>query len=156
MAATPRVRAPEASTPARAGPRPVLLATLGVPFDPQAAAFAVDACVEAGEPLIVANVVELPPLPMSVRMGYDQIQDPELDQALLAPARLASSLGVTVERVQVRSPRPLQALLELVAEREPGLLVLGPDRAFLPRRTLARAARRVREEAPCLVWVPSD
>ena len=126
-----------------------------MPFDSQATAFAVDACVETGKPLIVVNVVELPPLPVSVRMGYDQIRDPELDQALLAPARLASSLGVTVERVQVRSPRPLDALLELVAEREPGMLVFGPDRACIGARAYARAARRIREQAPCLVWLAS-
>ncbi|HXH96737.1 MAG TPA: hypothetical protein VNH40_05945, partial [Gaiellaceae bacterium] len=46
--------------------RPVLLATLGVPFEPDACTLAVDAAVEAGQPLIVANVVELPPLAMSV------------------------------------------------------------------------------------------
>lgn len=130
----------------------MLLATLGVPFDPEATAFAVDACVEAGEPLIVANVVELPPLPMSVRMGYDQIEDPELDEALLAPARLAGSLGVHVERLSVRSPRPLQALLDLTAERQPGLLVFGPDRARLRRRAYQRAARRIRDGVSCLVW----
>jgi len=131
-----------------------VLATLGVPFDPEASAFAVDACVEAGEPLIVVNVVELPPLPMSVRMGYDQLEDPELDAALLAPARLAGSLGVQVERVRVRSPRPLEALVELAAERRPGIFVFGPDRARLRGRAYERAARRIRKDLTCLVWFP--
>ena len=39
---------------ARGGSRPVLLATLEVPFDEEAAAFAVDSAVECGQELIVA------------------------------------------------------------------------------------------------------
>jgi nucleotide-binding universal stress UspA family protein len=135
--------------------RPVLLATLGVPFDPAASAFAVDAAVESGEPLIVANVVELPPLGMSVAMGYDQLPDPpEEAEALRAPAELAHSLGAEVERLRVRSPRPLEALLQLTAERAPGLLVFGPDRMRIRGRTYRKAARALRERASCLVWLP--
>jgi nucleotide-binding universal stress UspA family protein len=131
-----------------------MLATLGVPYDPTAATFAVDAAVESGQPLILVNVVELLPLAMSVRMGYDQLDDsPELAESLRGPAVLASSLGVDVERLRVRSPRPVVALLELVAERRPGLLVLGPDRRKLPRRVYRKATRVVREQAPCLVWL---
>jgi nucleotide-binding universal stress UspA family protein len=132
-----------------------MLATLGVPYDPTAATVAVDAAVESGQPLILINVVELLPLAMSVRMGYDQLEDvPELAESLRAPAVLASSLGVHVERLRVRSPRPVVALLELVAERRPGLLVLGPDPRKLPRRVYRKAVRAVREQAPCLVWLP--
>jgi hypothetical protein len=132
-----------------------MLATLGVPYDPTAATVAVDAAVESGQPLILINVVELLPLAMSVRMGYDQLEDgPELAESLRAPAVLASSLGVHVERLRVRSPRPVVALLELVAERRPGLLVLGPDRRKLPRHVYRKAVRAVREQAPCLVWLP--
>jgi nucleotide-binding universal stress UspA family protein len=139
----------------RAGNRPILLATLGVPFDPAASELAVDACVEAGQPLVVVNVVELPPLTMSVRMGYDQLPDsPEDADALRAPAELAHSLGVRVERLRVRSPRPVAALVEVAAERAPGLLVFGPDRSRLSARRYRKAARAVRERAPCLVWLP--
>ena len=52
-----------------AGGRPVMLATLGVPFDTDAASYAVDTAVESGQPLIVANVTQLEPLPMSLRLG---------------------------------------------------------------------------------------
>ena len=124
-----------------------------MPFDPAASALAVDAAVESGQPLIVANVVELPPLAMSVRLGYDQLEDtPELTEALQAPAELARSLGVRVERLRVKSPRPITALVELAAERRPGLLVLGPDRTRLGRRLYGRAAKAVRERVSCLVW----
>jgi hypothetical protein len=139
----------------RAGERPVLLATLGVPFEPEAASFAVDAAVEAGAPLVVANVVLLEPLAMSVNMGYDQLDDtPEDARSLRAPAELAHALGVRVERLRVRSPRPVPALLELTAELDPGLLVFGADRARLGKRRYRKAARSVRESAACLVWLP--
>jgi hypothetical protein len=135
--------------------RPVLLVTLGVPFAPEAAAFAVDAAVEAGQPLVVANVVELPPLGMSVAMGYDQLDDDASDaEALRAPGELAHSLGVEVERLRVKSPRPLVALLELAAERAPGLLVFGPERSRLGRRAYRKAAKAISERAACLVWLP--
>jgi hypothetical protein len=138
----------------RDGGRPVLLATLGVPFEPEASAFAVDAAVETGEPLIVANVVVLLPLGMSVAMGYDQLPDPPDEAAALrAPAELAHSLGAKVERLRVRSPRPVEALLQLAAERGPGLLVFGPDRTRLKRRTYRKAARALRRRAACLVWL---
>lgn len=134
--------------------RPVLLATLGVPFDPEASAFAVDAAIETGEPLIVANVVELLPLGMSVAMGYDQLPyAPDEAEALRAPAELAHSLGAEVERLRVRSPRPIEALLQLTAERAPGLLVFGPDRQRLKGRTYRKAAGALRRRAACLVWL---
>jgi Universal stress protein family len=139
----------------RAGTRrPVLLATLGVPFDPEASAFAVDAAVEAGQSLIVANVVQLPPLSMSVQLGYDQLPEtPEDEAAFRAPAALAHSLGVEVERLRIRSIRPVEAVLELAAERRPGVLVFGPDRARIKRRLYRKAAKAIRERVNCLVWL---
>jgi universal stress protein family protein len=152
--AAPGVGAPHRTSRGRE-PRPVLLATLGVPFEPAAEAVAVDSAVESGGRLVVANVVELPPLPMSVRMGYDQLDDvPELAAALDAPVRLARSLGVPVERLRVRSPRPVAALLQLAAELGAGLLVFGPDRSRLGRRRYRSAAAAVRKRAACLLWLP--
>ena len=133
--------------------RPVMLATIDVPFDDEAAAFAVDAAVEAGQPLIVANVVEVP-LGLCLLAGYGAIDPPEADAARLrAPAELAHGLGIEVERLRVSTPHPVAALLELVGERRPGLLVFGPDRGRLKARVYRRAARKVREHAPCLVWL---
>jgi hypothetical protein len=91
---------------------------------------------------------------MSVTLGYDQLPErPEDEEAFRAPAVLAHSLGVGVERLRVRSPRPVDALIELVAERRPGLLVFGPDRTRLRKRRYAKAAKAVRERATCLVWL---
>jgi nucleotide-binding universal stress UspA family protein len=132
-----------------------MLATLEVPFDPRAAAFAVDSAVESGQPLVVVNVVELLLAPASVLLGYGDLDDrPEDAAALAAPAELAHSCGVAVERLRVRSPHPVDALLEVVRERSPGLLVFGPDPARLRGRTYRKASGAVRERAGCLVWLP--
>jgi nucleotide-binding universal stress UspA family protein len=133
--------------------RPVVLATLRVPFAAAACELAVDAAVESGQPLLVVVLARLEPLPLSVILGYDQVDSPEQEAAFAAPAALAASLGVEVERLRVRSPRPVTALLELAAEREPGLLVFGPDLGRLSRRAYRKAANALRERAPCLVWL---
>jgi hypothetical protein len=135
----------------RSGARPVMLATLDVPFDSEAAAFGVDAAVESGAVLIVVNVVERPFLP-SALAGWDVPAAPEVEDSLSAPARLAHALGVEVERLRVRSPHPVDALLQVAGEREPGVLVFGPDRTRLRRRHYEEAERAVRERASCLVW----
>ena len=137
-----------------AGARPVMLATIEVPFDDEAASFAVDAAVECGQKLIVANVVEIPLGPMCLFMDYGALDPPEDDAARLrAPAELAHSLGVEVERLRVRSPHPVDALLEIVSEREPGLLVFGPDRSKIKPRMFRRVAKKIRARAACLVWL---
>jgi nucleotide-binding universal stress UspA family protein len=137
-----------------AGDRPVLLVTFfSVPFHPAACELAVGSAVETGQPLTVANIVELPPLPMSVSLGHDHLDDPpETEAALRAPAERARSLGVQVERLLVRSPRPIAALIQLASERRPGLLVLGPEPGRLRARFFRRARRAVREKTGCLVW----
>jgi hypothetical protein len=132
--------------------RPVLLATLDVPFADEAIAFAVDSAVESGQPLIVVNAAEIPPTPWSL-LGYGYIEREDLQAELRKPAELAQSLAVLVERLRVCSPHPIDALLELVAERNPGLFVFGPDWSRLKPRRYRRAAKKIRERATCLVWL---
>jgi hypothetical protein len=48
------------------------------------------------------------------------------------------------------------ALLALARDRDAGLLVFGPDRSRIPGRRFRAASRRVRRDAPCLVWVAPD
>lgn len=131
--------------------RPVLLATLDVPFADEATEFAVDAAVESGKPLILLNVAEVLPTTYTV-LGWGYVERQDLQDALRKPAELAQSLAVRVERLRVCSPHPVDALLEVVAERGPALLVFGPDRKQLSRRRYRKAERAVRERASCLVW----
>jgi len=132
--------------------RPVLLATLDVPFADEAIAFAVDSAVETGQPLLVVNAAEIQPTPWSL-LGYGYIEREDLQDELRKPAELAQSLAVLVERLRVCSPHPIDALLEVVAERNPGLLVFGPDWSLLKPRRYRRAAKKIRERATCLVWL---
>jgi len=138
------------------GARPVMLVTFDVPVDPQAAEFAVDAAVESGQPLVVVNVVDMPIRPVTSSWGAEVVVTEDVDSSLRAPAELARALAVEVERIKLVSPRPLTALLELVDERLPGLLVIGPDRGRIGRRRLARAEKRIRSAAPCLVWTGAE
>ncbi len=140
----------------RAGGRPILLATLGAPFDDAAVAFAVDSAVTSSQPLIVANITVLEPLGLSVILGYDALEEftPEVSESLRRSAALARSLGVVVERLRIRSPRPVRALLQLTSERRPAVLVFGSDPRELTPRIYRRAIRAVRESAGCLVWLP--
>src|SRR5260370_20225784 len=94
----------------RARGRPVLLATLDVPFDQDAVAFAVDSAVELGQPLIIANFVERAPLPLSTMLGDDDLPyTPEMEGALAAPARLARSLGAEAARLPRKNVHPVPA-----------------------------------------------
>jgi nucleotide-binding universal stress UspA family protein len=148
----PEVQAPDQSS--RAGGRPVMLATLGVPFDTDAVTFAVDSAVELGARLIVANFTEQAPLPLSTMLGYDELPyPPEVAESLLAAARLAGSLGVEVTRLRVKSFRPIQAMLEVLAEQGAGIFVFGPDRSRIGRLRYRRAARAIRSRATALVWL---
>jgi nucleotide-binding universal stress UspA family protein len=144
------------ASPAHAAGHPVLLATLDVPFDGSASAVAVDAAVESGQALIVVNVVEIRPLPLSLVMGYDDLgYTEEMERSLREPAELAHSFGLRVERLKVKTLHPVQALLDLATERDTGLLVFGPDRARLGRIRFRRAVRALRDRATCLIWLPS-
>lgn len=138
--------------------RPILLATLGAPFDEGAVAVAVDAGVESGEALIVANITRLEPLGLSMIMGYDALEEltPDVSRSVRRPARLAAEFGLRVELLRVRSPRPVSALLELVGERQPGLVVFGPDRRRLSRRLYRKAVTVLRAGVGYLVWLPPE
>lgn len=149
----PGIASPPA--PAERTSRPVVLGTLGVPFDSAAAEFAVDTAVESGQTLICVNAVEMVMSPAGIAFGTSWELDDDADAAALAaPAALAAALGVAVERLRVSSPRPVDALVEVVGERRAGMLVFGPDRARLRPRRYRRAARAVVERCPCLVWLP--
>jgi hypothetical protein len=150
-----RRRSPALAGDQQSPSRPVLLGTLSVRVDPTAERMAIDTALEVGTKLILANMVMLPPYPLTVRLAPEYVTLPheeDLD-AVRATAARAAALGIATELLRVRSPRPLTALIELAHEREVGLLVFGPDLSRISRRRFRRAAKVVRRDAPCLVWV---
>jgi nucleotide-binding universal stress UspA family protein len=108
--------------------------------------------------LIVANMLGLPPYPLTFMLApeYATLPHEEDLDAVRATAARAAALGIPTELLRVSSRRPVSALLEIAREREVGLLVFGPDLTLTPRRRFRIAARRVRREADCLVWVAPD
>jgi nucleotide-binding universal stress UspA family protein len=132
---------------------PVLLATLDVPFSGDAIAFAIDAAVENGRPLLVVNVAAVLLTPATL-VGYGYIERDDLQAELAKPAELARSMAVRVERLRVCSPHPVDALLHVVEARKPAVVVFGPDRSHLRRRAYARARRQLSRRVTCLFWAP--
>jgi hypothetical protein len=136
--------------------RPVVLATLSVRIDPSAEEMAVASALEAGVPLIVANMLHLPPYPATVMLvgpgGATLPHEEALDEVRATAAR-AAALGIRTELLRISSRHPVRALLQLVGEREAGLLMFGPAAGRIRGPRLRAAARRVRRDAPCLVWV---
>ncbi len=139
--------------------RPVVLGTLSTQIDPAAEEMAIASALEAGVPLIVANMLYLPPYPATVTLvgaaGATLPHEEALDEVRATAAR-AASLGIRTELLRVTSRHPVRALLMIAAERDAGLLVFGPDRRRVRGLRLRAAVRRVRRDAPCLVWIAPD
>jgi universal stress protein family protein len=139
--------------------RPVILATLSVRVDAAAEEMAIASALEAGVPLIVANLLELPPYPATVVLvgpgGATLPHEEALDDVRATAAR-AAALGIRTELLRISSRHRVRALMELVTERDAGLLVFGPDVTRMRARRFRAAARRVRRDAPCLVWIAPD
>lgn len=138
--------------------RPVVLGTLSVRIDPNAERMAFESAVDADVPLIVANMLKLPPYPTTLMLAREYLILPHEEdlEEVRATARRAAALGIKTELLRITSRHPLTALIELIRERRAGLLVLGPDVQRTPRWLLWLAARRVRREADCLVWIAPD
>ncbi len=135
--------------------RPVVLATLAVRVDPDAERMALESALDAGASLILANLILLPPYPATIMLAreYATLPHEEDLEEVRATARRAAALGIRTELLRISSPRPLRAMLELVRDRNAGLLVFGPDRLRLGRWRFRSAARTVRRDAPCLLWI---
>jgi hypothetical protein len=149
---------PGASTEASSGARPVVLATLSVRIDPSAERMAFESALDAGSLLIIANMITMRAYPMTMILAPQYITLPheeDLD-AVRATAERAVARGIKTELLRVTTRHPLSALIDLIRERRAGLLVLGPDISRTSRWHLRLAARRVRRDAPCLVWIAPD
>ena len=137
----------------------MVLATLSVRVDPSAQQMALDSALEAGAPLILVNLLQLRNYPTTIALlGAEATVLPHEEdyEAVRATADLAAQLGIKTELLRVTSRRPVVALLEILQERDAGLLVFGPDLKRTSRWRFRSVARRVREQANCLVWVAPD
>lgn len=139
--------------------RPVVLATLSVRVDPSAERMAIDSALEASVPLVLVNVLPFRFYPTTLALvgpeGLNLPHEEDLD-AVRATAARAAELGVKTELLRVTTRRPVQALLEIVSERDAGLLVFGPDLKLTGRMRFRRLARKLRRQAGCLIWIAPD
>jgi nucleotide-binding universal stress UspA family protein len=133
-----------------------MLATLAVPFDPDCARVAIQAALEGGVKLIVVDAVEVPFWPQSIAMRYADLEEDVDRMAIRRLVEQTVALGLEVEHLRVRSPRPVEALLEVAGERDAALLVLGPDRSRLRPKFFRRVVKRIRKRASCLLWVVGE
>jgi cytosine/adenosine deaminase-related metal-dependent hydrolase len=143
------------SPAARAASRPVILATFSVRIDSSAERMAFESALEVGARLIIANLMMLPPYPATIMLAreYATLAHEEDLEAVRATAARAGALGIATELLRISSRRPLAALVELISERRAALVVLGPDLRRASRWQLRLAARRVRRQTDCLIWV---
>ena len=136
--------------------RPVLLGTLSVRVDPTAERMAIDSALESGAKLILANMLVLPPYPLTFKLAPEYATLPHEDDrdAVRAHGRArgrARNRDGAAPRVE---PPPGDRVARArTASARPGCLVFGPD---LPRRSALRVREggaTVRRDAPCLVWI---
>src|SRR4029078_93210 len=77
--------------------RPVVLATMAVRVHPSAERMAIDSAIEAGVPLLIVNLIPLPPYPRAIMLvGPEPTTSPHEEdlEELREPARRAADLGV--------------------------------------------------------------
>jgi hypothetical protein len=148
-------RSTRPALPPRGRGEPVLLATFaGVPPHPDATDLAVEAAFETGATLLLADVVVRARMRRRVTGTAVVAMAPGLRSAV----DRASNLGVRVERMRVAQPRPAAALLKVVHEFRPALVVFAPDPSafsrwqWRKRRRFRRLVVALEREAPCLLW----
>jgi universal stress protein family protein len=132
--------------------RPVMLLTLNTPLDPAAVTFAIETALETGAELLVCDAVPLAvgqPTSSAVRTFGDR---EALDGCTSAAAE-ARARGARVSEMLFHHPRPLTAAARVCSEHDVGLLVFGADRRRLGRWRFRMAARRLRRDVTCLVWL---
>jgi nucleotide-binding universal stress UspA family protein len=141
------------------GARPVVLATMAAAVHPGAERMAIDSAIEAGVPLLVVNLVPLPLYVTTIVLvgpAGTTLPHEEALEDVRATAQRAADLGEKTELLRVRTRHAASALLEVARERDAGLVVFGPDLGRIGRLRFRAAARRLRREADCLVWVAPD
>jgi len=135
---------------------PVVLVTFDhARFEADAARFAVEAAADMRSTLYIVDVVR-------TERHADRGVPAAQAAALRAVDEHAVDLGVDIEHLPVVSPRPADALLEVVEDRRPALVVLATDQTVLrrfrrPRRRWHRRFIRVlAAQTSCLLWIAQE
>jgi nucleotide-binding universal stress UspA family protein len=144
--------APPQAAPVAQSVRPVMLLTLNVELEEPAIEFAIDSAGQTGAELWICDAI---PLEYRNYVGHvarqyaEQIVRKHLD----AVARRARERGVTTQQLAFHNARPVKVALEVAKQEQVGLLVFGASRKELGKRYYRKAIKRIRADAPCLVWI---
>jgi hypothetical protein len=147
----PRAPVPLPSAEAAGDHGAVMLVTLEAGFDPDAERIAVASALEGNLPLRLVDLVDMGISPCALLLGCRSLSTDDERAAMRRTAQMASALGLDVAILHVRSPRPARALVQIVAEERPSLVVVGPSR-IRDRRRLRGVVRQACELS-CLVWI---
>ena len=144
--------APPQDAPVAQSVRPVMLLTLNVELEEPAVKFAIESAGQTGAELWICDAI---PLEYRNYVGHVARQYAEqiIRKHLDAVARRARESGVRTTQVAFHSPRPVKVALEVAQQEQVGLLVFGASREELGKRYFRKAAKRIRANAPCLVWI---
>jgi hypothetical protein len=147
------------AVPPRGRGEPILLATFsGAPPHAAATELAVEAAFETGATLLLADVV-VRPRRRKRRRGSTVVA---LAPGFRPAVERAFDLGVRVERMRVAQARPAAALVRIVYEHRPALVVFAPDPAAFgrwqwhKRRRFRRLVAALEHDAPCLLWTARE
>lgn len=146
-----RVAPPTAATTGRSV-KPVMLLTLNVELEEPAVKFAIESAGQTGAELVICDAI---PLEYRNYVGHvaRQYAEQVIRKHLDAVARRARESGVRTTQVAFHSPRPVKVALEVAQEEQIGLIVFGASRKELGKRYFRKAVKRIRADAPCLVWI---
>jgi nucleotide-binding universal stress UspA family protein len=144
--------APPQAAPVAQSVRPVMLLTLNVELEEPAIEFAIDSAGQAGAELWICDAI---PLEYRNYVGHvaRQYSEQRIRKHLDAVARRARDRGVSTTQLAFHNPRPVKIALEVAKQEQIGLLVFGAKRDELGRRFYRKAIKRIRADAPCLVWI---
>jgi nucleotide-binding universal stress UspA family protein len=147
--------APPRAAPVAQSVRPVMLLTLNVELEEPAIEFAIDSAAQTGAELYLCDAI---PLEYRNYVGHVARQYAEqlVRKHLDAVANRARERGVTTTQLAFHNPRPVKIALEVAKKEQIGLLVFGASRKELGKRYYRKAIKRIRADAPCLVWVDDD
>ena len=129
----------------------MMLLTLNVPLDEAAVEFAIDTAAATGAELFICDAI---PLEYRNYVGHvarqysEQLNRKHLD----AVERRSRERGVRTSQLAFHNPKPVTTAIEVLRSEGVGLLVFGPDPKQLGKWSFRRAARKLREGSPCLVW----
>jgi universal stress protein family protein len=132
--------------------RPVMLLTLNTPLDPAAVEFAIGTAVETGAELFVCDAVPLT-VGQPASNAARSFGDRDALEACTRTVAEARARGARAQEMLFHNPRPLTAATRVCKEQGVGLLVFAADRRRLGRLRYWQAVRRLRRDAPCLVWL---